>query len=80
MVNRLNTKIMSGRKAHNVVRYKNERVLKKLLSHAEEQVKHWQEYGFHGDTTYWVAKVSDLKGQLYALYHEREEFDKLAQF
>ena len=79
MVNRLNTRIM-GRKANVSVRYKNERVLKKLLSHAEEQAEHWQEYGFHGDTTYWVAKVSDLKGQLYALYHEREEFDKLAQF
>ena len=70
---------MSGKKAHNVVRYKNERVLKKLLSHAEEQAEHWQEYGFVSDTTYWVAKVADLKSQLYALYYEREEFDKLAQ-
>ena len=79
MVNRLNTRIM-GRKANVSVRYKNERVLKNLLSHAEEQVEHWKEYGFIGDTTYWQAKVDDLRGQLYALYHEREEFDKLAQF
>ena len=70
---------MAGRKAHNVVRYKNERVLKKLLSHAKEQVEHWEEYSYTGETTYWVAKVADLKGQLYALYHEREEFDKLSQ-
>ena len=79
MVNRLNTRIM-GRKANVSVRYKNDRVLKNLLSHAEEQVEHWKEYGFQGDTTYWQAKVDDLRGQLYALYHEREEFDKLAQF
>ena len=68
---------MAGRKANNVVRYKNERVLKKLLSHAEEQAEHWKEYSYTGETTYWVAKVADLKGQLYALYHEREEIDKL---
>jgi|TARA_R110000772_G_scaffold76263_1_gene164876 hypothetical protein len=68
---------MAGRKTHNVVRYKNERVLKKLLSHAEEQAEHWKEYSYTGETTYWVAKVADLKGQLYALYHEREEIDKL---
>ena len=37
MVNRLNTRIM-GRKANVSVRYKNDRVLKNLLSHAEEQV------------------------------------------
>ena len=68
---------MAGRKTHNIVRYKNERVLKKLLSHAEEQAEHWKEYSYTGETTYWVAKVADLKGQLYALYHEREEIDKL---
>ena len=69
-----------GRRGNVTVRYKNERVLKNLLSHAEEQVEHWKDYGFTGDMTYWQAKVDDLKGQLYALYHEREEFDKLAQF
>ena len=69
-----------GRRGNVTVRYKNERVLKNLLSHAEEQVEHWKDYSFTGDMTYWQAKVDDLKGQLYALYHEREEFDKLAQF
>ncbi len=59
------------------VRYKNERTLKQLLSHAEEQHNHYKEYGFVGDMKYWQAKVHDYKAQLYALYHEREEFDKL---
>ena len=62
-----------------IVRYKNERTLKQLLSHAEEQVEKWKEYGFIGDTTYWQAKVNDYRAQLYALYYEREEFDKLEQ-
>jgi len=59
------------------VRYKNERTLKQLLSHAEVEAKKWKEYGFAEDTTYWVAKVNDYRAQLYALYYEREEFDKL---
>jgi hypothetical protein len=66
-----------ARPQKNFIRYKNERVLKKLLSHAEEQAEYWKEYGFIGDTTYWTAKVADLRAQLFALYHEREEFDKL---
>ncbi len=66
-----------GRKARISVRYKNERQLKTMLNYAEKQAKHWKEYGFHGDTTYWVAKAADLRAQLFALYHEREEFDKL---
>jgi len=57
--------------------YKNERTLRTLLSHAEEQTEYWKDYGFHGDTTYWAAKAADLRAQLFALYHEREEFDKL---
>ena len=59
------------------VRYKNERTLKQLLSHAETEAERWKEYGFLEDTTYWVAKVNDYRAQLYALYYEREEFDKL---
>ena len=61
------------------VQFKNERTLEQLLSHAEQEVERWKEYGFVEDTTYWNAKVNDYKAQLYALYHEREEFDKLAQ-
>ena len=61
------------------VRYKNERTLKQLLSHAEAEAEHWKEYGFIEDTTYWIAKVNDYRAQLYALYYEREEFDKLEQ-
>jgi len=61
------------------VQFKNERTLKQLLSHAEQEVERWKEYGFVEDTTYWNAKVNDYRAQLYALYHEREEFDKLAQ-
>ena len=59
------------------VQYKSERVLKQLLSHAEAEAKKWQEYGFIEDTTYWIAKVNDYKAQLYALYYEREDFDKI---
>ena len=76
MVNRLNTKIMA-RPQKNLTRYKNERQLKTMLDYAEKQAKHWKDYGFHGDTTYWHAKAVDLRAQLFALYHEREEFDKL---
>ena len=59
------------------VRYKNERTLKQLLSHAETEAKKWQRYGFLEDTTYWKAKVIDYKAQLYALYYDREDFDKI---
>ena len=59
--------------------FKNETTLKQLLSHAEEQHDHYKEYGFISDVNYWQAKVNDYRAQLYALYHEREEFDKLAQ-
>jgi hypothetical protein len=34
------------------VRYKNERTLKQLLSHAEEQYDHYKEYGFINDVNY----------------------------
>ena len=61
------------------VQFKNERTLKQLLSHAEEQYEHYKEYGFINDVNYWQAKVNDYRAQLYALYHEREEFDKLEQ-
>jgi len=61
------------------VRYKNERTLKQLLSHAEEQCEHYKDYGFMQDANYWQAKAQDYRAQLYALYHEREQFDKLAQ-
>jgi len=59
------------------VQYKSERVLKQLLSHAIHQADHYKDYGFHGDMTYWQAKVNDYKAQLYALYYEREDFDKI---
>ena len=60
-----------------VVRYKNERTLKRQLSHAEAEAEKWKEYGFIQDTTYWKAKVNDYKAQLYALYYEKEDFDKI---
>jgi hypothetical protein len=59
------------------VQYKSERVLKQLLSHAIHQADHYKEYGFITDTKYWQAKVIDYKAQLYALYYEKEEFDKI---
>tara|TARA_B100000900_G_scaffold395636_1_gene394200 strand:+ start:213 stop:416 length:204 start_codon:yes stop_codon:yes gene_type:complete len=59
------------------VQYKSERVLKRLLSHAIHQADHYKEYGFITDTKYWQAKVIDYKAQLYALYYEKEEFDKI---
>ena len=61
------------------VQYKSERVLKQLLSHAIDQADHYKEYGFITDITYWKARVDDYRAQLYALYHEREELDKLIQ-
>ena len=61
------------------VQYKSERVLKQLLSHAIHQANHYEEYGFITDTKYWKAKVDDYRAQLYALYYEREELDKLSQ-
>ena len=57
--------------------FKNERTLKQLLSHAEIEAERWKEYGFIEDTTYWIAKVNDYRAQLYALYYEKEEFDKI---
>jgi biotin-(acetyl-CoA carboxylase) ligase len=59
--------------------FKNETTLKQLLSHAEEQYEHYKDYGFMQDANYWQAKAQDYRAQLYALYHEREQFDKLAQ-
>jgi hypothetical protein len=59
------------------VQYKSERVLKQLLSHAEAEAEKWSDYGFIEDTTYWKAKVNDYKAQLYALYYEKEDFDKI---
>ena len=59
------------------VQYKSEKVLKQLLSHAIHQADHYKEYGFITDTKYWQAKVIDYKAQLYALYYEKEEFDKI---
>lgn len=59
------------------VQFKNERTLKRLLSHAEAEAKKWRDYGFMEDTTYWIAKVNDYKAQLYALYYEKEDFDKI---
>ena len=61
------------------VQYKNENTLKQLLSHAIDQEEHYKDYGFISDMKYWQAKVNDYRAQLYALYHEREEFDKLEQ-
>ena len=57
--------------------FKNERTLKQLLSHAEIEAERWKEYGFIEDTTYWIAKVNDYRAQLYALYYEKEDFDKI---
>ncbi len=57
--------------------FKNEMKLKTMLKYAQEQVEHWKQYNYHGEHTYWVAKVNDYRAQLFALYHEREEFDKL---
>ena len=59
------------------VQYKSERVLKQLLSHAEAEAEKWSDYGFIEDTTYWKTKVNDYKAQLYALYYEKEDFDKI---
>ena len=59
------------------VQYKSERVLKQLLSHAIHQAEHFKGYGFISDTTYWQAKVNDYKAQLYALYYEKEDLDKI---
>jgi hypothetical protein len=59
------------------VQYKSERVLKKLLSHAIHQADHFQDYGFHNDVKYWQARINDYKAQLYALYYEKEDFDKI---
>ena len=59
------------------VQYKSEKVLKQLLSHAIHQADHYKEYGFITDTKYWQSKVIDYKAQLYALYYEKEEFDKI---
>ena len=61
------------------VQYKSERVLKKLLSHAIHQADHFQDYGFHNDVKYWRGKADDYRAQLYALYYEREQLDKLKQ-
>ena len=57
--------------------FKNERTLKQLLSHAEDEAVKWKEYGFIQDNTYWQAKVDDYRAQLYALYYEKEDFDKI---
>ncbi len=59
------------------VRYKNERTLKQLLSHAEVGAKKWEDYGFIQDTTYWEAKVNDYNAQWYASYDEKEDVDKV---
>ena len=57
--------------------FKNERKLKQLLSHAEHDAAKWKEYGFIQDNAYWQAKVNDYRAQLYALYYEKEDFDKI---
>ena len=61
------------------VQYKSERVLKQLLSHAIHQADHFKDYGFHNDAKYWQVKADDYRAQLYALYYEREQLDKLKQ-
>ena len=66
-------------RVHDSGDYYSRAYLDKWLAVAIHQTSHYEEYGFITDTKYWKAKVDDYRAQLYALYYEREELDKLLQ-
>lgn len=64
-------------KKKEIVRYRSERVLKRMIANAEDQVEKWKDYGWFEETNFWTARLADLKAQLFALYVDKEEYDKL---
>lgn len=57
--------------------FKSEIKLKNMLDYAKKQKEHYKDYIYDSEYKYWDAKVIDLSAQLYALYFERERYDKL---